>query len=337
MLRRLHVVSACLAAAIIILVVYPPSYRVRLWDSRESPPARSQRLANDADAIRPPPSRIPSPQPDAAAALFNFTTTDRPLQQANDRLCTQLPGQDRRIAVIIKTGASEVFAKMPTQIQTVLRCIPDFFIFSDLEQTVAGVHIRDSLDGVLDSVKTTHQDFALYNAQRRCHDGHVSQGACTRFRDTGKEGWNLDKYKNIHIAEKVYNINPGYDWHVVIDADSYLFWTTLVEFLSRLDSSKTLLMGSRIFGANDLAFAHGGSGYIVSRAALDELVGRNPGIGNKYDHEVSGECCGDLMFAKALSETSGVQVAQGVCSGLVFRRRYRGLGKLTMPRTVPDL
>lgn len=253
--------------------------------------------------LQPPPDA----HDDAAPSFADFSRTDRPMMPADDPLCAQMPGLDSRISLIVKTGATESFGKIPTQLQTILRCMPDTLVFSDMEQTVAGVHVRDSLDTVLDSVKRS-DGFGLYRAQQECV---VSQGDCMRHSDKAGEGWAMDKYKNIHIAEKAYALRPGRDWYVVIDADTYLFWTTLVAFLARLDPTQKLLLGS-IAHFKDFPFAHGGSGYIMSKGLMDDFVGKHPGIGNAYDERVADECCGDWMFSKAVSETSGVKVTQAV-------------------------
>lgn len=277
-------------------------------------------LHSGADNYRPlPPPRRPT-RPDAtpekppqapgqngAPPFGDFSATDRPLTPTHDPLCAHMPGRESSIVLIVKTGATEAFGKVPTQLQTILRCVPDVLLFSDMQQTMAGVLVRDSLDTVLEGVKA-HDDFGLYRAQQECL---VGQGDCTRHRDKGKEGWAMDKYKNIHIAEKAYALRPGRDWYVVIDADTYLFWTTLVAFLERLDPTQKLLLGS-IAHYKDFPFAHGGSGYVMSRGAMDDFVGKHPGIGNAYDERVTEECCGDWMFSKAMSETSNIPVTQAV-------------------------
>lgn len=243
----------------------------------------------------------------AATSFADFSDSDRPMMPTDDPLCAQMPGRDSSIALIVKTGATESFGKIPTQLQTILRCVPDLLIFSDMEQTIAGVHVRDSLETVLDGVKQS-DEFGLYRAQQDCI---VSQGDCMRHSDKAKDGWAMDKYKNIHIAEKAYALLPDRDWYVVIDADTYLFWTTLVAFLERLDPEKKLLLGS-IAHYKDFPFAHGGSGYVMSRGAMDDFIGQHPGIGNAYDERVADECCGDWMFSKAVSETSNIPVSQSV-------------------------
>ena len=62
-----------------------------------------------------------------------------------------------------------------------------------------------------------------------------------------------------------------------------------------------------------MAFAHGGSGYIVLRGVLDDFVGNHSGIANAYDQRTTQDCCGDVVFALAMKETSQIVVTQAVC------------------------
>lgn len=307
-----YLIAACIAWAALLFL-----FQSGDDDSYHSPPPRQQTQQTRPQLNRPDAAIHDNklhhkPHNGAPSSFPDFSITDRPLMPPDDPLCAQLPGRNSNITLIVKTGATESFSKIPTQLQTILRCVPDVLIFSDMEQTIAGVRVRDSLDTVLDTVKQT-SDFDLYRAQRECL---VSQADCTRHRDKGKEGWNMDKYKNIHIAEKAYNLRPGRDWYVVIDADTYLFWTSLVSVLGRLDPSGKLFLGS-IAHYKDFPFAHGGSGYVMSRGALDDFVGEHPGIGNAYDQRVTEECCGDWMFSKAMIETSNIGVTQAVSLGVL--------------------
>ncbi|KAK3935209.1 hypothetical protein QBC46DRAFT_423419 [Diplogelasinospora grovesii] len=132
---------------------------------------------------------------------------------------------------------------------------------------------------------------------------------CNKLGDPASEGWNLDKYKNVHIAEKVYALRPNYDWYVFVDADTYVLWPNMVEWLGQLNPKKKHYLGS-VTLINNFRFGHGGSGYIVSRAAMKPFVGHNLGIANKYDARAKNECCGDYLFALALKDTTGLEVQQ---------------------------
>ncbi|KAL2755361.1 glycosyltransferase family 31 protein [Sodiomyces alcalophilus JCM 7366] len=249
-------------------------------------------------------------------------------QVTGDPACHHFP-DTRNILLVMKTGASESFQRVPTQLMTVLRCLPDFLIFSDMNQTIAGHQIHDSLDTVLDDLRRENEDFDLYRRQQACL---VDQAACNKHVQAGiaEEGWNLDKYKNVHMAEKTYNLRPGYDWYLFVDADTYVLWPNLVQWLRRLDPARKLYLGS-VSMLDDYGFGHGGSGYVVSQAALKEMVAPHPGIGNRFDKEASQSCCGDYIFARALENTTQTRVTQSLPSNELQWPTINGEKPFTLP------
>jgi len=272
----------------------------------------SRHGASTPGTLATAPGTAPPPLPqeeeqDAFARLMNFTVTDRPVM-VDDPLCEGFPDIGN-IAVIMKTGASESFGKIPTQLLTTMRCVPELLIFSDKEETIAGVKIRNALDNMLPEAQKNNGEFDLYRAQRDCL---VDQEHCTKhIKNKGDAGWNLDKYKNIHMAEKTWKLRPGRDWYFFIDADTYVLWNTLVLWLQKLDPARKHYLGN-IALIQDFAFAHGGSGYLLSRPALAELVAKNPGVAHEYDVLMKDVCCGDYMFSRAMKEKTGIAAVQVV-------------------------
>ena len=208
------------------------------------------------------------------------------------------------VMLVMKTGASEAYSKVPIQLATALRCLPDLLIFSDMAQKIAGYTIHDSLDTVLDKVKESNKDFNLYFNQMQCP---IDQEQCNKGNDAAKQAWNLDKYKNIHMAEKAYAMRPNHDWYLFIDADTYVSWSNLMKWLPHLDSSKKHYIGSVAF-LGSLAFGHGGSGYLVSQGAMSAMFKGKKGVANKYDEPVQHVCCGDAMWSKALVDETDITI-----------------------------
>lgn len=257
--------------------------------------------ARYTEAAAQAPTHAPSP---AEQKLTKGGDGSPPLPPAIDPACEGFP-DTTGILLVMKTGATESYDRLPVQMMTILKCLPDFLIFSDLEQHIGGFHVRDSLETVLDEAMEDNDDFDLYRLQKACA---VDQDNCAKTLETpDSAGWNLDKYKNIHMAEKSYRLRPDSDWYVFVDADTYVSWPNMVYALGQLDPSMQRFFGSpNLIG--DKLFAHGGSGYVVSRGAMEDFVGSNPGIANKYDMEIQENCCGDFMFAQALNETIGIIV-----------------------------
>ncbi|KND94347.1 hypothetical protein TOPH_01254 [Tolypocladium ophioglossoides CBS 100239] len=217
--------------------------------------------------------------------------------------CANFPDTSN-VLLVMKTGASEAYSKIPNQIITNLKCLPEFMFFSDMAEKVAGYTIHDSLDTVLPEVKLKNSDFDLYHRQQKCP---TDQESCNKNHKVGQEAWNLDKYKNIHMAEKTYALRPNYDWYLFVDADTYVVWPTMMKWLEQLDPRDTHYIGSVAYVAN-FPFGHGGSGYFVSQATMKKFFEGKTGVANRWDERVTKECCGDYMFSLALKTETEIAV-----------------------------
>lgn len=216
--------------------------------------------------------------------------------------CENFPDMSN-IFVVLKTGASESYNRIPTQLMTNLKCVPHYEIWSDMEQTIAGQHIFDALTDVLPDVKG-HGDFDIYHHQAKCP---IDQEHCNKNYDTASKGWALDKYKNIHIAESNWANHSNFDWFFYIDADTYVSWPTLVEWFKHLDPTKPVYFGS-VALLGDFRFGHGGSGYAVSKAGMKKMFDGKGKVANKYDEKATTTCCGDYLFAYAIKEEAQLDV-----------------------------
>ncbi|EHK27156.1 glycosyltransferase family 31 protein [Trichoderma virens Gv29-8] len=207
--------------------------------------------------------------------------------------CAGFPNMDG-IMLVMKTGATEAYDKLPTQLLTGLQCIDDFLLFSDLEQQIGKYHIYDSLDRVDDKIKEKYKEFKLYQAQQECP---VSQKDCTAGMDGG---WELDKFKFVNMIVRAWELRPNQEWYVFAEADTYVVWPTLVHWLrNKVNPRDNVYIGS-VAMISGFPFAHGGSGYIVSGALMRKMA-QIPDI-TKYDDKAGDECCGDVVFSRVAKE-----------------------------------
>ncbi|KAH6717409.1 hypothetical protein BKA61DRAFT_322903 [Leptodontidium sp. MPI-SDFR-AT-0119] len=215
------------------------------------------------------------------------------------------------ITLIIKTGAQEV-SHLSIQIGTTLLYLGplDLLIFSDLQSSLGPFLIHDALRNVDQALKETDPDFAIYRDiwryQRTGQD--ISDLNEERAKGDNRVGWKLDKYKFIHMVEQTFEMRPGSKWYVFVETDSYVVWSNLAEWLERLDSTKPIYLGAPVMLGGE-AFAHGGSGYVLSNAAMNKLLGPDQpqGLAASWDKRMKSHCCGDLALAIALKE-KGVDV-----------------------------
>ena len=203
--------------------------------------------------------------------------------------------------VIVKTGANEIYDKLPTQLLTALHCYDDedLLFFSDLDQQLGPYTIHDALANVSDSIKSSDPRFEYYHTLQEYHA--QGQDISALRQKTGDAAWNLDKYKFLHMLEKTWHLRPNRKWYVYIEADTYLVQSNLRLWLERLDSTKPLYLGSPTY-VNGEAFSHGGSGFVLSGTALSAFAEGDEGVAARYDESMQNERFGDYVLMKALRD-----------------------------------
>lgn len=250
--------------------------------------------------VNPPQTRIlHSSSPQTVSPTHNSSSPWNP----SDVRCSGLP-DTAHIQVVVKTGSNIIYDKLPTQLLTALRCCQDPLIFADSEQDIGPYHVYDVLANVNETVKATHPDFAYY----RTIKDYLSSGRDIRLLRTSRQAaWDLDKYKFIHMLVETWERRPGHDWYVFVEADTYLFWGNLVQWLARMDPAKPLYLGSAATFQSE-EFAHGGSGVILSREAMKRVLDGDADLAARYDERMHDEIYGDYVLMKALKE-KGVELS----------------------------
>ncbi|PHH75509.1 hypothetical protein CDD82_4413 [Ophiocordyceps australis] len=218
-----------------------------------------------------------------------------------DRPCSRMPETDD-VLFVLKTGASEAFDKLPTQLLGSVQCLSDVLIFSDKEQQVGKYHLYDALDRVSDTVKKTSPEFELYESQLNCP---VSLRDCTQPGQSG--AWDLDKYKFLNILVRTWEMRPGHKYYLFAEADSYVFWPNMMHWLrTRAAKASDELYAGSVALQDDFPFAHGGSGYVLSGRVVERVVESMPGLAPRFDGLAPTKCCGDLLLGMAMHEAGVV-------------------------------
>ncbi|KAE8442196.1 hypothetical protein EG329_003725 [Mollisiaceae sp. DMI_Dod_QoI] len=222
--------------------------------------------------------------------------------------------RDEGIIIIFKAGAQEV-SHLAIQVGTTLRYLSshDILFFSDQQGSIGPFLINDALRNVDQKLKNDHPDFEIYRQIKKYQSTgqDILELQEDKKKGDGRSGWKLDKYKFIHMIEETFEMRPDAKWYVFIETDSYVFWDNLAEWLKRLDSKKPWYIGSEV-SSNGVSFAHGGSGYILSNAAMNKLLGpeQPQGLAASWDSRMKDVPYGDLALAMALKE-KGVPLTVG--------------------------
>ncbi|KAI5249751.1 hypothetical protein E4T43_00632 [Aureobasidium subglaciale] len=224
------------------------------------------------------------------------------------------------IVLSIKTGATEAFDKLPTQLLTILQCADNLLLFSDLDQDIHSLHIHDVLDRYDPDFLANHADFELYREQKKYQAEGRDIQTLASMKDSNSDwrtaghnaAWALDKYKFLHMIERAWELQPDKDWYVFAETDTYIVWRNLVQWLKGFDPTEPLYLGRgepmKKEEGDGFYFAHGGSGFVLSRAAMYLFCETNKGLASRWDARIPDLWFGDYVVAKAIKEELGLNL-----------------------------
>ncbi|KAL3444337.1 hypothetical protein BJX65DRAFT_173188 [Aspergillus insuetus] len=224
----------------------------------------------------------------------------------NATSCAHLYGMDK-ILVILKTGATEALEKVPIHLDTTLRCAPHYAVFSDYEEDVAGVRTRDTLDSVGEETRQTNPDFGIYNRLRASGREGLTPGDWADdengpYGKLGNPGWKLDKWKFVPMIDEALLVKSDAQWYVFIEADSYVIWRNMVQWLSRLDGNKPLYLGAPM-QMGDQVFAYGGAGIVLSNPAMQLVSKYRAHNLTNVERMTADDWAGDHVLGLVLKDT----------------------------------
>lgn len=209
------------------------------------------------------------------------------------------------VFLMIKTGATALWERLPLHLVTTLTRVPNFAIYADVAATVGGHEVIDILQNVTESTKN-HSQFSMY---RKLHNLRDIHGAISPSDTTLTDGWDLDKFKNLPMLLDAYRRSPNSDWFIFMDGDTYFMMDNLMDYLNTIDPNDPLYLGSSSM-LGTTVFAHGGSGVVLSRKAMEITFGEHPEwVGESEEHALK-VCCGDYMVAYMMLKAD-IKVASG--------------------------
>ncbi|KAJ4286781.1 hypothetical protein N0V90_013033 [Kalmusia sp. IMI 367209] len=209
------------------------------------------------------------------------------------------------VTIVLKIGAGEVATLLPAYLSRLNRCKQDVLLFSDRKDAYGGFDIVDTLANLRPEYKYNNPDFDVYDQIQKA----------VTVEEKTKEGWRLDKYKFLPMIELADSLRPRSNWFLFVELDTYVNWDNMQRFLATFDPKTPYYFGSPVWPRKKTVFAHGGSGFVLSRGAFNKLMARgrmfaenhrSPGT-HLFGKDVRKECCGDEVLAKVLKE-SGISI-----------------------------
>jgi hypothetical protein len=205
----------------------------------------------------------------------------------------------------MKTGITEAQDKIPIHLRTTLRCIPHKLIVSDFEEDIAGIRTHDVFHNASE-VLLANSDFALYNRARAGGRAALTQSDLTKVAYSAagmsdNPGWKLDKWKFLPMIQEARAYHPDMQWYAFLEADTYAIWPNLLAWLDQFDSTEKLYLGNQM-QIGEVIFAHGGSGFVLSHAALHAVAEYHAGQVDRWNYLTETQWAGDCVLGMALRQ-----------------------------------
>ncbi|KAI1988294.1 hypothetical protein LOZ54_003277 [Ophidiomyces ophidiicola] len=222
-----------------------------------------------------------------------------------------MPGMDD-VLVLMGTGVTEALEKLPIHLETTLRCVPHYAVFSDFEEEIAGVRTHDVLRSLSDEVKNHDPDFELYNrVQQSGRDGlkpsdFMVDDISGPSGKPNNPGWKLDKWKFLPMIDEALALRPEAKWYLFMEADTYMVLPNVGHWLQQFDHTKPYYLGTQMM-LGDLVFAYGGAGFFLSNAAMRQFSEYRSTRLAELDKFTASQWAGDAVAHAANCENLGAR------------------------------
>lgn len=297
LLSRWIIAFSCLTLLFIMIIVVLCQQKSTEWilDHESELPPRVPFTLNSAN--RQYPGQI-----DRHPSLLN-----KEISCAENASCCILPtSRLPEFQVVFKMGASESMDQVYSNLNHTSKCISNVLVVSDKEQKVGRFHAHDVIADLPPWYRKHNKELEDYDKLNK-PDTDASSISYAN-------GHRLDKFKFLPMIEYAYKANPTAKWFIFLEADTFIAWNNVFQLLDQYNHSLPLYFGSpapgRILPHGEKTwFAHGGTGYVLSSAAMDLLVSRTnslhgqylPRLSEQFQTLIKEDCCGDSVLGYALA------------------------------------
>lgn len=206
------------------------------------------------------------------------------------------------IALLLKTGASLVWKRLPIHLITSLapeRIAPEnTIIYSDVPEIIGSRQLVDVLANTSSKTVLDSPDFRPYLLQEDFDD---KQGWIEGDIAGPIGGWKLDKYKFLPLIQHAGLNQPDAKWYIYMEDDAFIFLPNLLQHLATFNWKDAWYIGSLAIKHGEV-FAHGGAGFALSRGAWEKTFGTDADIIQKYENFTEAHGCGDHVLGHVLKD-----------------------------------
>uniref|UniRef100_A0A093V617 N-acetylgalactosaminide beta-1,3-galactosyltransferase n=1 Tax=Talaromyces marneffei PM1 TaxID=1077442 RepID=A0A093V617_TALMA len=206
------------------------------------------------------------------------------------------------VALLLKTGASLVWKRLPIHLLTSLAperiAAENTIIYSDVPDVIGSYQLVDVLANTSSRTVLRSPDFQPYLLQE---DFDEKQGWIEGDIAGPIGGWKLDKYKFLPLINHAGQSQPDAKWYIYMEDDAFIFLPNLLQHLATFDWKDAWYIGSLAVKHGEI-FAHGGAGFALSRGAWEKTFGTDKDIIEKYENFTEAHGCGDHVLGHVLKD-----------------------------------
>ncbi|KAJ3365720.1 hypothetical protein HDU91_002088 [Kappamyces sp. JEL0680] len=184
-------------------------------------------------------------------------------------------------AFAVKTGQDIASARLPILLSTYLSRVENKIIIGETPgMAINGMPMLDVYTHLYDGLVDEDGSELRFTPHQKQKTPTPSLDIQQSVPNEESKGWLADAHKNLPGFRELFRRFPEAKWYMMVDDDSYVFLDNLDSFLQDFNSSLPYYFGAgNTFSDCDgvqswrhsTAFAHGGSGILVSRGAMLRL------------------------------------------------------------------
>ncbi|KAK4522347.1 hypothetical protein GAYE_HPESCF16G0227 [Galdieria yellowstonensis] len=202
----------------------------------------------------------------------------------------------QQVAFAVKTGKSVSKERIPKHNETWWKRIPNLLLISDIkEEGTNSVGLKEMLQFLPDNCSKLLGLEQLETSETEIGKEPAFFGEMT-------QGFVMDSKKNLPGFLALYKNFPNKKWYIMIDDDTYVFLDNLaltlqMDHFRLLAEEEPFYLGNPFTVSNcdkygeffddqgkpNPSFAHGGSGIVLSKAALEKIVDHIPWCIERWD------------------------------------------------------
>lgn len=210
------------------------------------------------------------------------------------------------VLLILKTGATVLWRRLPIHLATTIspdRIAPEnVVLYSEVDVKIGNWTVLDILKQSPPARKDSPES-ELYRSLRDWDDTnyYIEHTGLPGDDEGPPGGWRLDKYKFLPLIQHAGRNWPQVKWYLYTEDDTYMFLPNVLLYLSAYDHRESHWLGG-LGEKLGTTFAHGGSGFALSRGAWEQSFGKGGDLAKKYESFVDQACCGDYALGKVLND-----------------------------------